>query len=246
MKFLTGLATAALALSLAACSEKGADNASAPSGAPVAAVAAPAGTTWADTVATTPDGGFVMGNPNAKVKVIEFASYTCSHCADFAAQSSEEIRNLVNTGKMSFEARNYVRDPLDMTMALLARCGGTGPYFPLSEQFFGNQAPMFEKVQKMGDGPYQAAMAAPPQQRFIMLANNTGLLEFAMQRGIAEDQGKQCLANNAEAEKLAKGVQDATTKYNITGTPTFILNGTVVENATTWEVLREKLKEAGV
>src|SRR6186713_1198188 len=103
---------------------------------------------------------------------------------------------------------------------------------------------MFEKVQAWGDAQYQAAMAAAPEQRFNMLANGAGLLEFAMQRGIAQDQGKQCLANKAEAEKLAKGVQDATTKYSISGTPTLLINGTVVENATTWEVLREKLKEA--
>ncbi|AUW57600.1 protein-disulfide isomerase [Sphingobium sp. SCG-1] len=245
MKFLTGLATVAFALSLAACGDKEGGDASSPAG-PVAAVAAPAGTTWADTVATTPEGGFVMGNPDAKVKVTEFASYTCSHCAEFSAKSSDEIRNLVNSGKMSYELRNYVRDPLDMTMSLLARCGGAGPFFPLSEQFFANQAAMFEKVQAWGDAPYQAAMAAPPEQRFNILANGTGLTEFAMQRGIAQDQAKQCLANTTEAEKLAKGVQEATTKYNITGTPTLLINGTVVENAATWEVLREKLKEAGV
>lgn len=245
MKFLTGLATVALACSLAACGSKEGGNVSTP-GAPVAAVAAPAGTTWADTVSTTPEGGFQMGNPDAKVKVTEFASYTCSHCAEFSAKSSEEIRNLVNTGKMSYELRNYVRDPLDMTMSLLARCGGTGPFFPLSEQFFANQASMFEKVQAWGDAAYQAAMSAPPEQRFNMLANGTGLTEFAMQRGIAQDQAKQCLANTAEAEKLAKGVQDATAKYNITGTPTLLINGAVVENAATWEVLRTKLKEAGV
>ncbi|MGK2908614.1 MAG: thioredoxin domain-containing protein [Sphingobium sp.] len=246
MKFLTGLATAALALSLAACGDKEGGNVTAPSGAPVAAVAAPAGKTWADTVAATTEGGFRMGNPDAKVKVTEFASYTCSHCAEFSEKSSEEIRKLVNSGKISYELRNYVRDPLDMTMSLLARCGGAEPFFPLSEQFFANQAPLFEKVQAWGDAPYQAAMAAPPQQRFITLAQGTGLLEFAMQRGIAQDQAKQCLANTAEAEKLAKGVQDATAQYNISGTPTLLINGTVVENAATWEVLREKLKEAGV
>jgi protein-disulfide isomerase len=246
MKFPTGLASIAIALTLAGCGEKESGNVSAPTGAPVAAVAAPAGTTWADTVAATPEGGFRMGNPDAAVKVTEFASYTCSHCAEFTAKSGEEIRNLVNTGKMSFELRNYVRDPLDMTMALLARCGGAGPFFPLSDQFFANQATMFQKVQGMGDAPYQAAMTAPPEQRFNILAKNAGLLEFAMQLGISEDQGKQCLANTAEAEKLAKAVQEATTKYQISGTPTLLLNGSVVENATTWDVLRQKLKEAGV
>jgi protein-disulfide isomerase len=245
MKFLTGLAFAGLALSLSACGSKEGDDAAKPSGAPVAAVAPPAGTTWDQTVAATPDGGYVMGNPAAAIKVTEFASYTCSHCRDFSTESSGQMRALVNTGKVSYEFRNYVRDPLDIAMALLARCGGKDPFFPLSEQFFGNQAAMFEKAQAMGDAAYQAAVSAPPEQRFINLANATGLIDFAKQRGIAEDQARQCLANAGEANKLAKGVQDATAKYNITGTPTLLLNGQVVENVTTWNAMREKIKEAG-
>ncbi|CAN5425885.1 hypothetical protein BH10PSE12_BH10PSE12_29290 [soil metagenome] len=245
MKILNGLALAALVVSLAACGDKDSGNVVAPTGAPVAAVAAPAGTTWADTVATTPEGGFVMGNPKASIKVAEYASYSCSHCRDFAAESAEELKALVNSGKVSYELRNYVRDPLDMAITLLVRCGGKEPFFPLSEQFFGNQAAMFDKAQAMGDAAYQAAMAQPPQQRFVTLAAATGLIEFAKQRGIAENQARQCLADSGEAEKLAKGVQAATAQYNISGTPTLLINGAVVENTTTWTAMRAKIKEAG-
>jgi protein-disulfide isomerase len=243
MKMLTGIVLAALALPLAACGDKEGGTSAA---APVAAVPPPAGTVWADTVAATPEGGFVMGNPKAAVRLTEFASYTCSHCADFSATSSEELRELVNTGKISFELRNFIRDPLDMTTTLLARCGGKDPFFALSEQFFGNQAAMFERAQGMGDEAYKAAMSAPPEQRFINLADATGLLQFAKERGIPEQQAKQCLANGKEAEALAKRVQEATTQYNIQGTPALLLNGSVVENVTTWEALKPKLKEAGV
>lgn len=245
MKSLTGLAAAALLFTLSACGDKEGGNASG-SAAPVAAVPAPAGTSWAETVAATPEGGFVMGNPNAAVKVIEFASYTCSHCRDFAVQSAEPLRELVNSGKVSFELRNFVRDPLDMTMALLARCGGKDPFFALSEQFFVNQDEMFKRAQALGDAGYQAAVNAPPQQRFVSLANGTGLLEFAMQRGVAQDQARQCLANTAEAEKLAKSVETATREFNISGTPTLVINGTVAENVATWTDLRAKLRAAGV
>lgn len=243
MKMTIGIVLAALSLSLAACGDKEGNSSAA---APVAAVAAPAGTVWADTVAATPEGGFVMGNPKAAVRITEFASYTCSHCADFSASSAEELREMVNTGKVSFELRNYIRDPLDMTMTLLARCSGKDPFFALSEQFFGNQPAMFEKAQAMGDDAYKAAMSAPPKQRFINLAEATGLLQFAKERGVPEQQARQCLANGKEAEALAKRVQEATTQYNIEGTPTLLINGTVVENVGTWEALKAKLKEAGV
>src|SRR3546814_17531411 len=87
-----------------------------------------------------------MGNPDAKVKLVEYGSYTCSHCRDFAAESAEEIRQIVDSGKMSFEFRNYVRDPIDISTALLARCGGKDIFYPLSDQFFANQNAMFEKI----------------------------------------------------------------------------------------------------
>ena len=86
MKAITGLALIALSLSLSACGKK--DAASNSSAEPVAAVAAPAGTSWSATVTQTPEGGFVMGNPQAKVKLIEYGSYTCSHCRDFSAEAS--------------------------------------------------------------------------------------------------------------------------------------------------------------
>ncbi len=245
MKALHGIALIALSLTLAACGGKKEEGAK-PTGEPIAAVTAPAGTTWAETVNETPDGYFVMGNPDAKLKLVEFASFTCSHCRDFSAEASEEIRNIVNTGKMSYELRTFVRDPIDISTALLAACGGKDVFYPLAEQFFANQAAMFEKAQGLGDARYQQLMSAPPQQRFGQLAAAVGLVDFAKQRGISEDQAKQCLSNTAAAEKLAKGVQTANEQYKIEGTPTFIINGVKVDNVAAWPALREKLKESGI
>ncbi|WP_336957875.1 thioredoxin domain-containing protein [Sphingobium aquiterrae] len=248
MKSLSAFASIAavsLAFALGACGSKDSGNSSAAPAAPVAGAAAPAGTTWAETVAPSPEGSFMMGNPNAPIKLVEFASYTCSHCRDFSAESAEPLRAMVNSGKVSYELRNFLRDPLDMAVALLARCGGKDPYYPLSEQFFTNQAAMFEKAQAQ-QAAYQAAMAAPADKRFVLLGESMGLIDFAKQRGIAEDQAKQCLADTKAAETLADGVKKATDSYAISGTPTFLINGKVVENSANWETLKAKLKEAGV
>lgn len=244
MKALSGLALIALSLTLAACGKKDEDSPTAAQ--PVAAVAAPAGSSWSATVAATPDGHFLMGNPNAKVQLVEYGSYTCSHCRDFSAESSEEIRKIVDTGKMSFEFRNYVRDPIDISTTLLARCGGKDIFYPISEQFFTNQNAMFEKAQGLGDARYQQLMSAPPAQRFGQLASAVGLIDFAKQRGISEDQAKQCLADTAAAEKLAKEVEETNAQYKIEGTPSFILNGVLLENTSTWPALQTKLKQAGL
>ena len=213
MKAITGLALIALSMTVSACGDK--DATSTTSAEPIAPVAAPAGTSWSNTVTQTADGNFVMGNPQAKVKLIEYASYTCSHCRDFAAEASEEIRKIVDTGKMSYELRNFVRDPIDISTSLLARCGGKDVFYPLSDQFFANQNAMFEKAQALGDAKYQQLMSAPPAQRFGNLAEAVGLVDFAKQRGISEDQAKQCLADTAVAEKLAEGVQAANSQYKI-------------------------------
>ena len=244
MKALSGVVLIALSLTLAACgkSEEGA----VPKGEAIAAVAPPAGTSWSETIAATPEGYFVMGNPAARLKLVEYGSYTCSHCRDFSVEASEEIKKLVDTGKMSFEFRTYVRDPIDISTALLARCGGKDIFYPLSEQFFANQNAMFEKAQALGDQPYQALMSAPPAQRFGRLAGALGLIDFAKQRGIAEDQAKQCLADTGAAEKLAKGVETANSQYQITGTPSFLINGVLVDNVANWATLQPKLKEAGI
>lgn len=243
MKAVSALALIALSLTLAACgkSEEGAK----PSGDPVAAVAAPAGTSWSQTVAQTPEGYYLMGNPSAKIKLVEYGSYTCSHCKDFTAEASEEIKKIVDTGKMSFEFRTYVRDPIDLTTALLAECGGKDIYYPLSEQFFANQAAMFEKVQG-NEAAFQGVEKLPPAQRPGAIAQIAGLVEYAQQRGISADQAKQCLADTGAAERLAKGVEAANSQYQISGTPSFLINGVLVDNVANWASLQPKLKEAGI
>lgn len=251
MKKLIGRSTLtlvplALALTLTACGEKGEGSNSTASGEPIASVQAPAGTTWADAVKATPEGGFVMGNPDAPIKIIEFASLTCSHCADFSENGFPALRDkYVNTGKVSYELRNFVRDPLDMTAALLARCAGAEPFFPLSEQIFAYQPTLFEKAQALGESGYKAAVEAPPEQRFIKLAQGAGLIQFVMERGISEDQATQCLSDSKAAEKLADQVQKANQQYDIEGTPTFLLNGQKVDNVSGWPALETKLREAG-
>ena len=234
-----------LAMAVSACGGKS-ESSDVPKVAAGENVSPPEGKQWSEMVVQTPDGGYLMGNPEAALKVAEYGSFTCSHCAEFAEKSDTEIAQMVDTGKMSFEFRPYVRDPLDMTMAMLAACGGTEMVFPMSHQLFAYQPALFETVQNAGDDAYVAAMEKAPAERFVALAQMAGLVDFAKQRGISEDKAKQCLADAKQAETLAGRVQEANSQYNITGTPTLLINGAVVENVAAWEALRAKLKEAGL
>ncbi|QCI79904.1 hypothetical protein E6W36_11505 [Hankyongella ginsenosidimutans] len=79
-----GLATLAAALLVAGCGQKSeAANSAAPATTAASGAGATKGANWPGTVSKTKDGGFIMGNPNAPIKLVEFASFTCPHCADF-------------------------------------------------------------------------------------------------------------------------------------------------------------------
>lgn len=245
----TTLLLAAGALALAGCGETGAgDTAPAASGRATAAVAAPAGTDWTTTVAQTREGGFRMGNPNAPVKLVEFASMTCSHCRDFATQSSPAMYDrYVKTGQVSYEFRNFVTNPIDVAASLLARCGGPQPFFTLTEQMFANQDEILNRVQA-GGAALQAAQQSPGAQALVKVAEVAGLDKFVAMRGIPAAKANVCLTNEAELNRLVEMNQIASKQYNIPGTPTFLINGEIVEpparGTELWPHVESKLQAA--
>ncbi|MEJ6593775.1 thioredoxin domain-containing protein [Parasphingorhabdus sp.] len=245
MRTFNYIALLAFALALTACGEATEGEAGATSSTSVETVEAPAGQKWSETVSKTDAGGVVMGNPDAPIKLVEYMSITCSHCKDFGEQAFAPLRDTyVESGRVSFEIRNFVRDPLDLSAAILSRCGGEGPFFPLTEQALGYQGAMFEKAQGMGEATYSDILKSAPESRFVRLAEQLGLIAFFQQRGISADQAKACLADTAAAETLMNNTQKAAEQFNIEGTPTFLLNGQKVEG-TNWAMIETKLKEAG-
>jgi len=245
MKRITlGLALMPLVLGLAACDRK-TDAASAPSGEKIAAVAAPAGKAWSDIVAKTPEGGYVMGNPDAPIKLVEYGSLTCPHCAEFTKEASGELRDsFVASGRVSYEFRNFVRDAIDLTAARLTRCGSPESYFALTEQVFEYQPEIFKNAQAAGEAAYTAAMNQPEDKRALAIARITGLADFFAARGISQDQAAACLADTAAATALAKATQDQGDEFNITGTPTFLINGEKLE-INSWRELKARLETLG-
>jgi len=240
------LAAAALplALALTACDSKEGAGGGA-SGEKIAPIAAPAGKAWAEVVTKTPEGGYMMGNPNAPLKVVEFGSLTCGHCAEFAHQSAAELRDkFVGSGRVSFEFRNFVRDPVDITAAQLIRCGAPESFFPLTEQVFANQEAIIKGFQAAGEPAIQAAMKQPEAQRGVALGQVTGLIDFFAARGIAKDQAAQCLSNPTAATDLARNAQEQGQKFDVQGTPTFLINGAKLD-ANTWPALKTELESRG-
>jgi protein-disulfide isomerase len=240
------LALASVALLATACNaEKGANATDKGPEVTAAAVPAPNNGDWTTVVSKTPEGGFVMGNPNAKVKLVEYGSLTCPHCAAFEEEGGKVlVDDYVKKGLVSWEFRNFVRDPFDMTATLLARCGGTASFFGLTRNLFADQKDWIGKIQAADPAKMQALQTMPPAQQFETIADLGGLKQYASMRGVPRAKADQCLANQAEVTQLVQMNTDAVTTYNVPGTPTFLINGAVVESTATWELLEPKIKEA--
>jgi len=230
-----------LALGLAACQEEAVEGP--PRGEAIAPIAAPAGQSWVETSAETPEGGFRIGNPEAPLKLVEYASHTCHVCADFSKQGAAAMDKYVETGVVSYEIRNLIRDPVDLTIGLLARCSGPAAFHPIANQVWQNFDAVMATAQANMAG-IQQAQNAPPAQRFQAIGQASGLLDFFAARGISNDQAMQCLADTTKAQQIATRSQTQSDELKLSGTPTFFLNGQLVEG-TSWAVLEPVLQAAG-
>ena len=242
------IALAAASFMTGACNaEKGADKNAASSG-PVAPVAPPKDGDWTTVVSQTAEGGFLMGNPNAAVKVVEFGSMTCPHCAEFDEQAMKPlVDNYVKGGKVSFEFRNFVRDPFDVAASLVARCGGTTSFFGLTRGLYADQRDWIAKIQAADPNAMQQIQSLPPEQQFSEIAKIAGFQDWAAMRGLAADKTAACLANRSEVDRLVQMQNDAVSAYDIPGTPAFLLNGelvTIEPGSTPWQQLETRIKAA--
>ena len=240
-----GLIAAPLALGLAACGGKEDDSGKTPTGEPIEAIAPPDGESWTEVVSKTEEGGYRMGNPDAPIKLVEYGSLTCPHCAHFAEQSQDELLNdFVTSGRVSYEFRNFVMNPLDLTMAMIVRCGSPQSFFALVEQTYANQHAIVDTWSKAGEDTVTQAANQPADTRYLAIANVAGLGEFYAARGISTDQSMECLANGETAEALVQATSSQSEEFDITGTPSFLIDGQKVD-INTWPEIKTRLENLG-
>lgn len=162
----------------------------------------------------------VLGAADAQVTVIEYASTTCSHCAEFHEDAWARLKeNYIDNGRIRFVLREYPTAPAPVAVAgfQLARCGGASAeqYYTRVGELFRQQAAIFATGTMEG-----------VRQKFIEIGGAAGL---------SEEQVMQCIADEAGAERIRATVETANSEFSITGTPTFIINGVKLEQAATYE-----------
>ena len=207
----------------------------------------PAGGTWADVVNATSAGGYLMGNPNAKVKVIEIGSLSCPHCRAFESEGFPTVvEKYVKPGTVSWEFRPYIiHGPIDMAANLIARCNGVKTFYPFVEALYKDQDTWLNKVQTTPQDKLSQIQNLPTNQLFVQMANVLGLQDWAAARGLPQTKSNQCLSDQKMIDTEVQHTSDVNTQYpSFEGTPSFIINGNLLSKTASWDTLKPQLEAA--
>jgi protein-disulfide isomerase len=196
---------------------------------------------WNATVSRTAAGTHVVGNPNAPIKLVEYMSYTCHVCAEFEVQGAGPLRlGYIAPGKVSWEMRNYIRDPVDGTVALIANCGPPSAFFLNSAAFLRTQPRWLGIAQQASKAQQQRWYNGDMTARRRAIANDLGFYAIAATRGLDRMAVDRCLADDALARRIAEQTVEGE-KAGVTGTPSFKLNGDLLIGTFNWATLRTHL-----
>ncbi len=189
-------------------------------------------TNWLMTFTETAAGGYIVGNPAAPTKLVEYASYTCSHCAEFEIETVPVLKSQnIAGGKISFEIRTLVRDPFDLTIAMLARCGGKGRFFGNHKLFMSKQSDILGNTSKISPQTDAKLKAGNVAGFMTDVYGQLGLKPLAAQRGISDVAAKACFADKMALQKIIAMTELSGSKYAITGTPAFLINDKLLPHA---------------
>ena len=207
----------------------------------------PPGGTWADVVNATPD-GVVMGNPNAKVKLIEIGALSCPHCKKFEDEGAPILtEKYVKTGNVSWEFRTYmIHGIIDGAPNLIAQCNGIKSYFPLIQALYKDQAVWMGKVEATPQDKIAQIQNLPPTQVFLQLATLAGLQDWAAARGVPQAKSNQCLSDQKMIDHQVQITNDVNNQFpDFYGTPAFVLNGKMLDKTVaSWDALKPQLDAA--
>lgn len=193
---------------------------------------------WNTTVTLSQAGGHVLGNPNAPTKVVEYASYSCHFCSEFSSQSEGPLRiGYISSGKVSFEVRNLLLNPVDLPLAMLVECGPQERFFLNHIAFYRSQQRWMMNLENVTKGQQVRWGSGPMAQRNRAIAGDLGLYRIMESLGYDRMVVDKCLADDAAASRIL-AQSEAGIALGVSGTPTFAINGTLLDDVHDWSALR--------
>jgi protein-disulfide isomerase len=163
------------------------------------------------------EGEMAMGPETAKVTVVEYASASCPHCANFYKETFPDLKKeYIDTGKVRFIFREFPHNQPALAAFMLARCAPKDKYFPLIDMFFEQQ---------------DTWLAAPLE----------GLQKIAQLAGFTKESFDACLKNEAVAKGILEVRDKATKDFGVESIPTFFINGELIKGESTIEEFRKAI-----
>nr|WP_246422524.1 thioredoxin domain-containing protein [Roseospira visakhapatnamensis] len=145
---------------------------------------------------------YTLGDPDAPVKILEFSSFTCGHCASFHTDTLPLLKEqYIDTGKANLTLVDFPLDDVALAVTLITRCAPEPLYHKLVEIYFADQDAWLKR------NPLEP------------------ILGIARLGGLSEAQLDACLTDEALFEEIQRRRAEAEARFNITGTPTFAING---------------------
>jgi len=172
--------------------------------------AAAQGAASAELLVPPPLGDRSLGKDDAPVTIVEYASMTCPHCAQFHETTYPELKKrYIDTGKVRFIFREFPLDPLAAGASMLARCADKEQFFPLIETLFHQQR------------QWAVEKPIPP------------LMALAKQAGFSEQKFNACLSDQKMLDAMQVEQKRASEKFGVTSTPTLFVNGRILKGGMT-------------
>jgi protein-disulfide isomerase len=148
----------------------------------------------------------VAGNPGSKVEIIEYASFTCPHCATFHQTTFKQLKSeYIDTGKIRFVYREVFFDRFGLWASLIARCGGESKFFGIADLIYADQS----QWTRAGD---PAAIVEE-------------LRKIGRLAGLDNEAIEACLQDGDRAQAMVAWYQKNAEADDIDSTPSFIING---------------------
>ncbi len=169
-------------------------------------------------------GDIVMGDADAPLEVIEYASTTCGHCAAFKLRTFPDFKTAyIDTGIAKYVLREFPTSPVVLSASafMLARCVPENRYYQVIDVLFRSQRDWaYVRTADEGRGK---------------------LKTLARQIGVGGAEFDACLSNDAEYQRIRAVQQQGSDVFGITGTPTIIVGDTVLSGYQTFEQLDAEL-----
>ena len=195
---------------------------------------------WLQTTRHTREGGFLIGNPEATTKVVEYISPSCPECAQFTHEAGERLfQQYVRTGHVSVEYRLYYHNGVDIAAGMLLNCLTPDNYFDMMHNLLGSQPQWLGRIAQVTPAQRQALSGLPALEVARRMIPMLGLDAIARRHGLDAAAQTACLTQ----ERMAgiETVHQAAVQAGVQGTPSFVINGTLTP-AHNWAALEPLIR----